>query len=74
MKKQFCDKCSAEITKENCYSWNGLPFTVADHEFSIKPPEATDIDFDICKYCLIDAVAKLDDRPNPTPAFIVAPN
>ena len=63
MRKTFCNCCEEEIVKENFYSLNGLVVEIQDHKFKVVPPDAMDIHFDVCKYCVIDAVTKLDDRP-----------
>ena len=41
---------------------NGLDFELECMVFSIKPPDAIPMDFDICKHCVIDSVIKIDDR------------
>ena len=61
MKKSYCDKCENEITKDNVF--NNFEFELAKHTFTVNEPDAQCIDFDICKYCVIDAIKKLDDRP-----------
>ena len=63
MQRTYCNCCNKEITSENYYSLNGLDVEVHEHTFSIKPPNAMHTNFDICKYCLLDAFYKLDDRP-----------
>jgi hypothetical protein len=65
MKKQFCDKCEAEITKSNWFSINGsLEVEVADHKFHVKIAQnEIAMNFDVCRYCILDAINQLDDRP-----------
>jgi hypothetical protein len=46
---------------------NGLDVDILGMKFSVKPPNEVPIDFDICKHCVIDAVAKLDDRQKDEP-------
>lgn len=77
MIKYFCDSCGSEI-KENQYGVdNPLPFLFHVKHEKIKKVNAAVViykakdyyDRDIsnqphfCKYCLIDAVNTLDDRP-----------
>lgn len=72
MKKTFCDCCDQPITSENSSGGAGdlVRFTVADVKFHITPSglgAPTPMDYDVCKYCLIDAVKQLDDRPTHVP-------
>ena len=66
MIKVFCDACGDEITHEN------KMFTMVEvlhpkigsslRSFNILPIDRAN-DPDICKYCVIGAINKLDDRP-----------
>lgn len=67
MKKIICDECGTEITRENDIYGDKEPL---DIEF--KTPEGgwmaclempNDNRGDICRYCVLDAFARLDDRP-----------
>lgn len=68
MKKSFCDKCSDEMTDKN--SFNSLIFNVASFNFKLTLPDAVTSDQDICKYCVIDAINNLDDRPTCRPTCV----
>jgi len=32
-------------------------------EIKVRPENTVPMDWDVCRYCVIDAIAKLDDRP-----------
>ena len=61
MKKAYCDKCGVEINAKNRF--NGFKVSVSGVEFKTRFPDAIPIDYDVCNYCVIDAIASLDDRP-----------
>lgn len=62
MKKSYCDNCGAEITRENIFS--ELSVEVATVRFKVSWPDAIPCDYDVCKYCVIDAIVMTDDRPS----------
>lgn len=60
MKKSFCDICEVELIKEN-----EMP-SQTKLSYKSKNPFATiqlNAAFDVCKYCVIDAVKQMDNRP-----------
>jgi len=61
MIKHFCDQCGAEITGENEFHPRLFTFDKLPVRVEYKPN--TEVGNDICKYCVIGAVQKLDDRP-----------
>lgn len=63
MKRTYCDCCGNEITKDNFFNTNGIAVTVGELEFKVNPPDCVVADYDVCKYCVITNIAKLDDRP-----------
>jgi hypothetical protein len=63
MKRTYCDCCENEITDANFLTPKGFAVTAGELEFKVKPPECVIVDYDVCKYCVITAIAKLDDRP-----------
>ena len=68
MIKTFCDICDKEITKDNEYEGeiSEVCFTKGQIRQTISCSIVTHFshpDNDICKYCLIDAINKLDNRP-----------
>jgi len=70
MKKTFCDHCGTEIDTRNCVS-NGAGLITESKKIGsptlhiqIMLGKASEkVDGDFCKYCVIDAIDKLDDRP-----------
>lgn len=69
MKKVFCDSCDQEITEANILP---LPYrfemTKGDQSTTIQVDQVLNASFvhlDWCKYCVIDKVNTLDDRPQP---------
>ena len=67
MIKHFCDCCEKEITDENNGKFmevkkqtRGGRTVVGILKFQIEGKES---DFDLCKYCVLDVIAKYDDRP-----------
>ena len=67
MKKVFCDKCGEQITDQNRMSKDALSRIIKGvtilAEVKITFVDKKD-EVDICKYCQIDAIKKLDDRPD----------
>lgn len=72
MIKHYCDICGQEITAKTKKPDNqmfgeiksgcGLPsLTIQVGVYEIDP--RGDEDADVCKYCIIDAVNMVDDRP-----------
>lgn len=62
--KSFCNCCGEEITINNIFPHSGgLEVELEDHKFRVVWPDAACIDFDVCKYCIIDEINKQDDRP-----------
>jgi len=72
MKKVFCDYCEVEITENNKVSEHSgltavikklgkpnLNIQVMEGDGSVPKDEKPDF----CKYCVIDAVKSLDNRP-----------
>lgn len=74
MTKKFCDFCGDEITKRNEVAETGNRLMseitgkngtrLAVEILVIKDGAANRGDF--CKYCILKALNKLDDRPKPT--------
>ena len=60
-----CDICGNEITESKPL----LTAVIKKSKFSdsidigVHYKDSNKVDFDICKYCVIDAINKLDDRP-----------
>ena len=80
MIKHFCDQCAVEITEGNECKQH-FPLFADGHRrlggrdrrlgFSVMVGDAENKTWnsgDFCKYCVIDAVKSLDDRPTPTGA------
>lgn len=75
MIRHFCDCCGAELTDANNVRtlfkklhYSNLKGKHGDIEFEVRtgepPTEKSDgKDGEWCKYCVIDAVKSLDDRP-----------
>lgn len=71
MKKTFCDVCNAPMTGANKMEDDEgfllsitVPVTLVELTVNVGIDSASGADdFDICKYCVFDAIAKLDDRP-----------
>lgn len=61
MKKAYCNKCEVEITKEN--KFNNFEVKVEDVSFGVEIEDEIPTEYDICKYCVLDAIAAHDDRP-----------
>lgn len=61
MKKTFCDSCGKEMTEVT----NGKSFSVDSGNVSVTVNASIGLPdpSDLCKYCVIDAVNKADDRP-----------
>lgn len=79
MIKRFCDVCGAEITDENKVAFSDGPERlraevkqkgVNGNSLVVQVMTAlnnTSNDGDFCKYCILDALYKLDDRPQIAP-------
>ena len=65
MKKHFCNSCGVELNGHNTFDAAELIVSVESVDFGIAQLN-TDTDYDVCKYCVIDAITKLDDRPKST--------
>lgn len=78
MIKRYCDCCGDEITGLNKIDGEGSRLTGEilnkKEGFSmlrvevITAKDSTWNDGDFCKYCVIDAIARADDRPKATRA------
>ena len=70
MIKMYCDSCGRVISRDQLTSWM-ITTEVKNKEFPKKSlkikivPTADNKcnDGEFCKYCVIDAINKLDDRP-----------
>ena len=62
MKRAYCNKCEVEIIKENKFSFSGFAVKVAEVSFSISIDDPIPGDYDVCKYCVLDAISEYDDR------------
>lgn len=68
MKKAYCNCCEEEITQKNIFSHvKPLEIDLDNHKFHVAWPDTQAVDFDVCKYCVIDAINKHDDRPKVQP-------
>lgn len=66
MRRTYCDSCGVEITAANEFYDVGVK--VRDTRFTLYRPEVEDGPMqDICKHCVIDKIAELDDRPRERP-------
>jgi len=72
MKKTFCDCCGDEITSSNDIKSRvpgeryGAEITKRGHKLRVEVIAGVDGVMnggDVCRYCVIDAVKSLDDRP-----------
>lgn len=72
MIKRFCDVCGEELTKSNTPSSGteknrvGCVVQGKTGRLTVEVHHAIDCMWDggdVCKYCIIDAVNKADDRP-----------
>lgn len=62
MKKAYCDNCEEEIIASNRF--DSLTVKVKNVEFTVAMEDAIPVDYDVCKYCVLDAIKKShDDRP-----------
>ena len=74
MIKHFCDVCGNELTDENCVPHDaGRPHRLRYDKSTLMFEITTGLkgtwnSGDFCKYCVIDAINKLDDRPRIYPA------
>lgn len=79
MIRYFCDACGGEINSQNEIpegKRSRLVATVesADRKHSLTAEVMTSLDGcansgHFCKYCVIDAILALDDRPRDAPGF-----
>lgn len=73
MIKYFCDYCGDEITDTNkafggttCDARLGVGMKVKGKKLDLElivGDDAGSSSVDLCKYCILDAFKKLDDRP-----------
>ena len=76
MIKHFCDICETQLSADNQSSFDGENFRLkasiakklclGEKILSVEVITAKDStwnDGDFCKYCVLDALYKLDDRP-----------
>ena len=61
MRKAYCDNCEVEITKENRFK--GFKVGIGGVSFGVEIEDAIPVNYDVCKYCVLDAIAECDDRP-----------
>jgi len=62
--KYFCDQCGEEITEENKIKSGRLKTSIGHLGIQVlMSKDKTANDGDFCKYCVLDALYKLDDRP-----------
>lgn len=64
MTKTFCDNCLKEITDANKLESGGFsaPIKAGGFVFDVSV-SVTRNGGDICRFCVLDAVAELDNRP-----------
>lgn len=69
MIKYFCDQCWTELTNENICVGGILEGSHKSLQFSVSTTKHHDAksNGDWCKYCVIDAVASLDNRDRAVP-------
>lgn len=73
MIKHYCDVCGDVITENNCAIGGGIASDrlggkIRIQDIELKWEIITSLDGcankgDFCKYCIIDAIKQLDDRP-----------
>jgi len=73
MKKIICDICGEEITSKNqllkkFIRKSRVKGTSGNHDLGVTVEILYDLDGtynkgDVCKYCVLDVVKKIDDRP-----------
>ena len=73
MKKYFCDRCGEEITKRNEAKGGtlvdgrlGVSIEYGKHTLAVEVINSLDGCSNaglFCKYCILDALNQLDDRP-----------
>jgi hypothetical protein len=62
--KYFCDQCGDEITNRNKIETGRLKASIGHLGVEvIVSQNQTANDGEYCKYCVLDALYKLDDRP-----------
>lgn len=72
MIKRYCDCCQSEMTESNTPKMGGTSSRLAAEIVRngvrlgvevIHSTNGASNSGDVCKYCILDALAKLDDRP-----------
>lgn len=67
MKRNFCDVCNAQINDDNRFDESKDYYATkkADSTISAMPRLRVDVaqPFDVCKYCVVDIIARIDERP-----------
>lgn len=64
MTKTFCDQCKREISAYGpALSFESKEVKVQYSMFKIVASGSDHQESDICFHCVLDAIAKLDDRP-----------
>jgi hypothetical protein len=61
MKRTYCNKCKDEVNEKNVFF--DAEVHVAGVNFSLLIEETIPVDYDVCRYCVLDAIKALDDRP-----------
>lgn len=72
MIKRFCDRCEKEIKGDNAIDGRRLQTELTNKLCKLKievltSKDGVDNDGHFCKYCVIEAVMALDDRPKYLP-------
>lgn len=73
MVKYYCDYCGAEITGANTRDGGRLKTTINNGRGCslgvevIESCNGASNHGHFCRYCVLDAIAKLDDRPKESP-------
>lgn len=66
MRKSFCNCCSVELDGHNTFDPSDLVVDMDGANIQLDYKGNVDEDFDVCKYCVLDAFTKFDDRPKPS--------
>jgi len=66
MKKTFCDVCNKEVTR--CAPSLNAELRFTKLKIEVIAYVVDNSDSDVCMYCVIDALNRLDDRDRPTHA------
>jgi len=64
MYKCFCDLCKRELQNRRSDDINVLIGSVSENITFTLQFSAIDMDIHVCRYCMIDAVKALDNRPS----------